>query len=110
MRQGTRQGRAGSLRAWVAGRWRGEAPLGTVFWDDMLIAGSALNLGLTRLAMALASADAPDAVAALAFFAPLPANLFLVAAVWRSAARSRPLVAAAARGAALFWLVVATTL
>jgi hypothetical protein len=105
---GSRRTGARRLRSWVAARWRGEAALAVAFWDDMLIAGSALNLGVTLLSMGLVSLGARNGVAAAVFFAPAPVNVFLAVSVWRSASRSGFLLATAARVVAAAWLVAAT--
>jgi hypothetical protein len=100
----------GRRREAVRRRWRGEVPLGQVFWDDMVLAGSAVNVATTLLAMYLFSTDVPVALAVTVFFSPLPLNCFLVAAVWRSAESAPAATALAARSAAIVWLVAATTL
>ncbi len=85
-----------AAKDFVLARWRGEAPLTTVFWRDMLLAGSIVNL----IAV----------VALLLFFAPLPMNLFLFIAVWRCGGSSSPLNAFFARLGATIWLIAATAL
>lgn len=110
MQEGLRRTWAGRIRAALAARWRGEAPLAVAFWDDMLIAGSALNLAAVLVAMGLASLGVPNGVAAAVYFSPAPVNVFLVVSVWRSAARSGLLLAAAARAVAVTWLVAATVI
>lgn len=91
-------------------RWQGEAPLGKVFWDDMLLVGTAVNVATTLLAMFLFSTAAPVALAVTIFFVPLPLNFFLAVAVWRSAGAAPAATAFAARMAAIAWFVAATTL
>jgi hypothetical protein len=91
-------------------RWQGEAPLGKVFWDDMLLAGTAVNVATTLLAMALLSVDAHIALAVTIFFAPLPLNCFLVVAVWRSAKASSATAAFMVKLAAIVWFLAATML
>lgn len=91
-------------------RWQGEAPLGKVFWDDMLLAGTAVNVATTLLAMSLLSVDAHVALAVTIFFAPLPLNCFLVVAVWRSAKASSATAAFVAKLAAIVWFLAATIL
>lgn len=91
-------------------RWRGEAPLGAVFWDDMLLLGTGVNVAATLAAMALVAGGVPGALAAATFFLPAPFNLFLLVAVWRSAAPAPAGTATAARVAAALWFVVATSL
>lgn len=70
---------------YLARRWRGQLPLPRLLWREMLGWGTAINLGFSLLALALLAAGAPAAVAVGVHFAPLPWNLFLVAAVWRHA-------------------------
>lgn len=89
--------------SFVARRWRGEVPLRTVFWRDMLGVGTATNLLATLLALAAASQGAPSWLAVAIHFAPLPYNIFLVAAV----GRARP-PSVAAKILAMAWLAVMT--
>lgn len=101
---------AESAKDFVLARWRGEAPLSTVFWRDMLLAGSLINVTAALGAMALLVWKMPIVLALLLFFAPLPVNLFLVIAVWRCGASSSPQNAFVTRMGATIWLVVATTI
>lgn len=68
-------------------RWRGQVPLRQLFWRDMLVVGSLVNLLATFVALMVAAQGAGAANAALVHFAPLPYNLFLVAALLRSPQR-----------------------
>lgn len=70
-----------------ARRWRGDVPLARLFWHDMLVVGSLLNLVATFGALMLAAQGAPTALAAALHFGPLPYNLFLWLALWRHPAR-----------------------
>ena len=72
-----------NLRRAVRRRWHGEVPAAAVFWRDMVVVGSLVNLGASIAALMLAAAGAPLAVAALVHFAPLPYNTFLLVALWR---------------------------
>jgi hypothetical protein len=91
-------------------RWRGEAPLAGVFWNDMLLAGTIVNVTSTLLAVLLLTTGASTPLVAVVHFSPLPLNVFLVVAVWRSAESAAGTVALAARMAALAWLLAATAL
>lgn len=64
-------------------RWRGEVPLRTLFWRDMLGVGTAVNMLSTFVALMAASQGASAWAAASIHFAPLPYNIFLVSAVGR---------------------------
>lgn len=85
-----------------AHRWRGEVPMRVLFWRDMVLVGTMINLLATGVALAMAASDVDIVLAAAMHFAPLPFNLFLVAAVWRLPG------AGAYRGAALAWLALVT--
>ncbi len=99
-----------AAKKFMLSRWHGEAPLATVFWRDMIITGTLINVVATLAMMALLAAKAPIIVALAVFFAPLPWNFFLVIAVWRSAKHvAEPLKLAAQMGSAI-WLIVGITL
>jgi hypothetical protein len=83
-------------------RWRAQVPMRVLFWRDMVLVGTLINLLFTGVALAIAASDLPIALAAAVHFAPLPYNLFLVVAVWRQ--QPSPLH----RWAALAWLAFVT--
>ena len=87
----------------LARRWQGAVPWRTLFWRDMLAAGTLINLLASFAALMLASQGAPLAVAVVVHFAPLPYNLFLFLALWRLPRRPSLVAAAAAA-----WLAVVT--
>lgn len=60
----------------------------TVLWRDMFAVGTAVNVLATFIALMAASRGAPTWLAAAIHFAPLPYNLFLLAAVSRAQRRS----------------------
>lgn len=72
-----------------------------LLWPDILGVGTVVNLAATLVALLAAIQGAHVAFVALLHFAPLPYNLFLVGALWRTP--QRPAIAA---GLALVWLVV----
>ncbi|WP_425259316.1 hypothetical protein ACPOLB_00500 [Rubrivivax sp. RP6-9] len=80
---------AGRVTGFFARRWRGEVPMRTVLWSDMLARGTAVNILATFVAMLAASQGSPTWAAAAIHFSPLPYNLFLFAAVGRASPRSR---------------------
>ena len=73
------------MRSFILSRLRGDAPLHTVFWRDMVIVGSGLNVLATATALVLLVAEAPSRWAVLVHLSPVPWNLFLFFSVWRSA-------------------------
>lgn len=84
-------------------RWRGEVPLRTVFWRDMLGVGTAVNMLATFVALMVASQGASVWIAASIHFAPLPYNILLVATVGRASPGNRLAIIAS-----LAWLAVMT--
>lgn len=74
-----------------------------LLWRDMLGFGTAVNIVATFIALMAASQGVSIWIAAAIHFAPLPYNLFLVAAVHRTRPRSGPAVALA-----VVWLVLVT--
>lgn len=88
--------------------WLGRPSLPRIFWNDMLLVGTAISLTATMLGYLFLAADAPVAVSLAISMAPLPYNLLLVAAVWRSAATATADWAGSARAAAVAWLLLVT--
>jgi hypothetical protein len=86
-------------------RWRREVSLGRLVWLDMMLVGTLLNV-VAHFAGLMALGFKADLWVALAIMqAPLPYNIFLVAAVWRTADIAPPAAAASARTAAALWLL-----
>lgn len=84
-------------------RWRGQVPLSQLLWRDILGMGTLVNLVATLLALAAITQDAPSGLAVALHFAPLPYNLFLVGALWRTPGRNDFAV-----GLVVVWLLVMT--
>jgi len=89
--------------SFFARRWRGEVPMHTLLWRDMLCVGTVVNMFATFVALMAASQGAPSWAAVAIHFAPLPYNIFLFAAVRRAVPRSR-----VAATVSLVWLALMT--
>ena len=94
------------LLRYLRALWQGERPLSQVFWSDMIVIGTLVNVLASVAALLLIVSGAPVAVGVFAHFAPLPYNILLFLAVWRSAARETSIWSFAAQPAALVWLIV----
>jgi hypothetical protein len=94
--------------SFFASRWRGEAPLDRLFWRDMVLFGTLLNLATTAAALVLLELKFPLPVVLAVHLSPLPYNIFLLAAVWRTADAAGNVKAAFFRSGALLWFVAAT--
>lgn len=85
---------------------QGSVPLARVFWWDMLLVGTLINLVAGGAALAAHVAGAPFWLAALIFLLPLPLNLLLILSVWRSTGKEAGGWSALARAASLVWLAL----
>ena len=90
--------------------WNGRVPLARVFWDFAVIYGSFANLLATGAALTMIVLGWPALLAVVIHFLPVPYNLLMVVAVWRSAARYEgdAIWAQLARPAILVWAAIAT--
>ena len=91
------------MRSFFQSRIDGTASLETVFWYDMLLVGTLLNLAATAAAFGLFAADYPPALALAVNFVPIPLNAFIVLANWRSAEREGGPPAVTARVVSVIW-------
>ena len=98
------------MRNHIARLWTGQTPLARVFWDYAMIYGTLLNLITTFASLAALALGAPGLVALAIFLLPLPYNIFVVVAVWRSAAlyRGPARWAQLARIAVVAWAAIAS--
>ncbi len=71
-----------------------------------MVAGTGLNVAASAAALALFAAGLPAALALAVLFLPLPWNLFLFVAVWRSAEREGGPPALTAKVVGVIWLIV----
>lgn len=80
---------ASQAAGYFGSRWRGAAHLSQLYWRDMMIVGSFINLFTGFTALMIAAQGGDLRVAAMVHFATLPYNVFLVLALWRTPGRSR---------------------
>ena len=78
-------------------------PLSVLFWRDMLAVASVINLTVCILSLMMAAQGAPMGWVVAVHFAPLPYNLFLVAALMRAPNRSTAMALVAC-----LWLIAVT--
>jgi hypothetical protein len=102
-------GRAG-LFAFFVRRWRRQVPLGLLFWRDMAVVGTLINLGAAFVSLMALGFKADLWIAMLIFLSPMPYNIFLTAAVWRTAELVPAGEAWSARAGAAVWLALAILL
>jgi hypothetical protein len=67
--------------------WGGDVPLNEAFWSYAVWYGVLLNFTVSVLFMFLLAADAGAPLLLPVFLLPIPYNVFVIVAVWRSADR-----------------------
>jgi hypothetical protein len=71
------------LLSFFRDRWNGRTPLPRLLWHDMLVVGTLLNLSASLLALFVLASDGHAGLAVTLHLAPLPYNIFLLAALQR---------------------------
>lgn len=98
------------MKKLVLALWCGDVPLRRVFWEYAVLYGTLLNLVTTLISLVVLQAEGLEVVAVAIFLLPMPYNVFMVIAVWRSASRYEgpEKWAQIARIAAIVWAVLAS--
>jgi hypothetical protein len=96
--------------SFFASRWRGDVPLDRLFWRDMVLVGSMINVLTAAAALLLLGMKAPLAAVLAVHFGLVPYNLFLFTAVWRTADSAGGAKASMAKTGALAWLIATTVI
>jgi hypothetical protein len=81
----------------------GEVPLARIFFHDMLLIGTMVNIVAGLATLAAFSLDFPVWAAIAIFLSPVPYNIVLCLSVWRSAAREAPRWREIARIVTVIW-------
>ena len=89
------------MKRFITPRWQGRIDWRTLFWRDLLLIGTGLNLLMTGAALALLAQAVALPWVVLVHMLPLPYNLFIVSAIW--SAPNRPTVVCVVSA---FWLVL----
>ncbi|MGI6855349.1 hypothetical protein [Mesorhizobium sp. 1B3] len=94
-------------RGFFAARWHGNIPLSRLFWWDMVVVGTAINIATTVAALVVLAMKGSAAAALAVHLAALPYNFFLFLAVWRTAEKATPSSAWLPQLGAAAWLLLA---
>ncbi|WP_214470801.1 hypothetical protein [Mesorhizobium sp. dw_380] len=73
------------VRSFFRSRWFGLMPLDRLFWRDMMLVGTLINLASSALALVLLGLKLPLWLVLAVHFAPVPYNIFLASAVCSTA-------------------------
>jgi hypothetical protein len=96
----------GAMISFLLSRWRGQAPLETVFWRDMIVIGTAINIAAAAAALGLLIYGASTPAALAVHFGPVPWNFFLFLSVYRSADNAAGANVLTTKAGATLWLVL----
>lgn len=94
------------VAAFFRSRWLGGVPLDRLFWRDMVVVGTAINVASSVAALILLGLKLPLALVLAVHFAPVPYNVFLTFAVWRTAGKSSGAKASLMTLGATLWLIL----
>ncbi|MBZ9737548.1 MULTISPECIES: hypothetical protein [unclassified Mesorhizobium] len=86
-------------------RWRGQIPLERLFWRDTMLIATAINIASSAAALVLLGLKMPLALVLAVHFAPVPYNVFLALAVWRTAEKSGGAKASLMMLGSALWLI-----
>lgn len=93
--------------AFLRRRWRRQIPLATLFWRDMIVVASIINIVAGAAGLILLGLKLGTAPSLAVLLAPVPYNIFLLASVWPTADLARPVTADAYRLGATLWFLAA---
>ncbi|MBT1157613.1 hypothetical protein J1C56_18630 [Aminobacter anthyllidis] len=98
------------MSAFFKRRWNGEVPLSQLFWRDMVVVGSIINITTTIVALLILAAKMSALLAVAVHLIPLPYNLFLYGSVLRTADMAGIPNAGAIKISATLWIILASLL
>ncbi|CAN7174925.1 hypothetical protein [Mesorhizobium sp. LjNodule214] len=99
-------GKASRMPGFFRSRWQGLVALDRLFWRDLVFVGTAINIALSVVALILLGMKLPLAVVLAVHFLPVPYNIFLTFAVWRSAEKSGGAKASLMMLGSALWLIL----
>jgi hypothetical protein len=76
-----------SMKERVEDLWRGRVSLNVTFWHFAVLYGLLLNAATSMLFLYLITSEAGLPILIASFLLPIPYNIFVIVAVWRSAGR-----------------------
>ena len=97
---------AQSIRSFFGSRWQGAVPLERLFWRDLVLVGTAINIASSVTALILLGLKLPLGVALAVHFASVPYSIFLTFAVWRTTEKAKGAKASLMTLGATLWLIL----
>ena len=93
------------LAGFFRSRWQGKMPLDRLFWRDMLLVATLISIASSALALVLLGLKLPLWLVLLVHFLPVPYNIFLTLAVWRTAEKTGGVKASTMMLGSALWLI-----
>ena len=93
------------LAGFFRSRWQGKVPLDRLFWRDMLLVATLISIASSALALVLLGLKLPLWLVLLVHFLPVPYNIFLTLAVWRTAEKTGGVKASMMMLGSALWLI-----
>ncbi|KAA3446967.1 hypothetical protein C7I87_29645 [Mesorhizobium sp. SARCC-RB16n] len=98
-------GKTGRKAGFFRSRWCGEVSLDQLFWRDMVFVATAISIASSITALILLILKMPLALVLAIHFAPVPYNIFLTCAVWRTAEKAGGAKASMMMLGSALWLI-----
>ena len=93
------------LAGFFRSRWQGKVPLDRLFWRDMLLVATLISIASSALALVLLGLKLPLWLVLLVHVLPVPYNIFLTLAVWRTAEKTGGVKASMMMLGSALWLI-----
>jgi hypothetical protein len=93
------------LAGFFRSRLQGQVPLDRLFWRDMVLVATLASVASSALALVLLGLKLPLWLVLAVHFLPVPYNIFLTIAVWRTAEKSGGLKAQLMMLGSALWLI-----
>ena len=94
-----------AIGSFFGSRWQGLVPLDRLFWRDMVVVGTVISIASSVLALILLGLKLPLWLVLVVHFAPVPYNIFLTFAVWRTAEKAGGAKASLMMLGSALWLI-----
>ena len=95
-----------AVGSFFGSRWQGAVPLDRLFWRDMIVVGTAISIASSVAALIMLGLKLPLASVLAVHFSPVPYNIFLTLAVWRTAEKAGGAKASLMMLGSAFWLIL----
>ncbi|TGQ67675.1 hypothetical protein EN829_029820 [Mesorhizobium sp. M00.F.Ca.ET.186.01.1.1] len=89
-------------------RWLGQVPLERLFWRDTIFVATAISIVSSVAALVLLGLKMPLPLVLAVHFAPVPYNIFLTLAVWRTVEKAGGARASLFMLGSALWLIAST--